>query len=209
MGRRFHTRAPAGRQNLGVSLLELCVVLAVMLVVAASALPTMTAAMQQYRLRTAAKDVASMLQRSRMSCVRSNRHNTVQEAQVTQGGITYSRLYLDQNANNTYDPGEPVVQLPTGVRVTNAGAPAMPAATLGYTPQPASTALSFNAIGLPCVMRNGICTNWDANGNAVGVVYFLQDSRHATAAWAAVAITPAGRARTWTWSASTSQWVVQ
>jgi hypothetical protein len=69
--------------------------------------------------------------------------------------------------------------------------------------------LSFNAIGLPCVMRNGICTNWDANGNAVGVVYFLQDSRHATAAWAAVAITPAGRARTWIWSASTSQWVVQ
>jgi Tfp pilus assembly protein FimT len=192
-----------------VSLLELCVVLAVMLVVAASALPTVTAAMQQYRLRSAAKDVASMLQRSRMSCVRNNRHYTLQEAQVTQGGITYSQLYLDQNANSAHDPGEPVVQLPSGVRFSNSSAPALSVATLGYTPQPSSTALSFNAIGLPCVMRNGICTNWDANGNAVGVAYFLQDSRHATSAWAAVAVTPAGRARTWMWSASASQWGVQ
>ena len=206
---RFHARASGGMQTLGVSLLELCVVLAVMLVVTASALPTMTAVMQQYRLRTAAKDVASMLQRSRMSCVRNNRHYTVQEAQVTQGGITYSQLYLDQNANNTYDRGEPVVQLPIGVRFSSSAAPALSVATLGYTPQPASTALSFNAMGLPCVMRNGICTNWDSNGNAVGVVYFLQDSRHASSAWAAVAVTPAGRARAWTWSASTSQWVAQ
>jgi Tfp pilus assembly protein FimT len=196
-------------QTLGVSLLELCVVLAVMLVVTASSLPTMTAVMQQYRLRTAAKDVASMLQRSRMICVRNNRHYSVQEAQVTHGGITYSQLYLDQNANNTYDPAEPVVQLPSGVRFSNSSMPALSAATLGYTPQPSSTALSFNAIGLPCVMRNGICTNWDANGNAVGVVYFLQDSRHVSSAWAAVAVTPAGRARAWMWSSSTSQWVAQ
>jgi Tfp pilus assembly protein FimT len=209
MPNQFHVRAPAGGRTTGVSLLELCVVLAVMLVVAASTLPTMNAAMQQYRLRTAAKDVASMLQRSRMSCVRNNRHNTVLEAQVTQGGITYSRLYLDQNANNAYDPGEPLVQLPTGVRFSNSAVPALSAAMLGYTPQPASTALSFNAIGLPCVMRNGICTNWDSNGNAVGVVYFLQDSRHANSAWAAVAVMPAGRARTWMWSAGTSQWVAQ
>lgn len=209
MRSQFHARAPGGRQSKGVSLLELCVVLAVMLVVAASALPTMTAAMQQYRLRTAAKDVASMLQRSRMSCVRNNRHYTVQEAQVTQGGITYSQLYLDQNANSAYDRSEPMVQLPRSVRFSNSSVPALSAITLGYTPQPSSTALSFNAIGLPCVMRNGICTNWDSNGNAVGVVYFLQDSRHANPAWAAVAVTPAGRSRTWIWSASASQWIAQ
>jgi Tfp pilus assembly protein FimT len=192
-----------------VSLLELCVVLAVMLVVAATALPTITTAMQQYRLRMAAKDMASMLQRSRMSCVRNNRHYTMQEAQLTQGGVTYSQLYLDQNANSAYDRGEPMVQLPRGVRFSNSSVPALSAATLGYTPQPSSTALSFNAMGLPCVMRNGICTNWDSNGNAVGVVYFLQDSRHASSAWAAVAVTPAGRARTWLWSSNSSQWVAQ
>ena len=209
MRRQFHTRAPAGGRTSGVSLLELCVVVAVMLVVAASALPTITTAMQQYRLRMAAKDVASMLQRSRMSCVRNNRHYTMQEAQITQGGVTYSQLYLDQNANSTYDRGEPMVQLPRGVRFSNSSVPALSPATLGYTPQPSSTALSFNAMGLPCVMRNGICTNWDSNGNAVGVVYFLQDSRHASSAWAAVAVTPAGRARTWQWLSGSSQWVSQ
>ncbi|MGE5206823.1 MAG: Tfp pilus assembly protein FimT/FimU [Chlamydiota bacterium] len=204
---KFHIK-PA-RRTAGVSLLELCVVLGVMLVVAASALPTMMTAVQQYRLRTAAKDVAAMLQRSRMNCVRDNRHHTVQERQVAQAGMTYSQLFLDRNANGSYDGAEPVVQLPLGVRFNSASAPALSTATLGYTPQPSSTALSFNGMGLPCVMRNGICTNWDANGNAVGVVYFLQDSRHASSAWAAVAVTPAGRARTWLWSAGSSQWVAQ
>ena len=141
--------------------------------------------------------------------MRNNRHYTVQEAQITQGGITYSQLYLDQSANTAYDRGEPMVQLPSGVRFSTSSVPALSAATLGYTAQPSSTALSFNAMGLPCVMRNGMCTNWDANGNAVGVVYFLQDSRHAASAWAAVAVTPAGRTRTWMWSANTSQWVAQ
>jgi Tfp pilus assembly protein FimT len=202
-------RVPAGRHAAGVSLLELCVVLAVMLVVAASALPTVMTAMQQYRLRMAAKDVSSMLQRSRMSCVRNNRHYTLLERQVTQGGQSYTQLFLDRNANSAYDSGEPVVQLPRGVHFNNASAPVLSAAMLGYTPQPPSTALSFNGMGLPCVIRNEICTNWDANGNAVGVVYFLQDSRHATTSWAAVAVTPAGRARSWLWLAGNSQWVGQ
>ncbi len=205
---KLHTRAPA-RRIVGVSLLELCVVLGVMLVVTATALPAVMTAMQHYRLRTAAKDVAAMLQRSRMNCVRDNRHYTVQERQVTLAGVAYSQLFLDRNANGSYDGGEPVVQLPAGVRFNSASAPALSAATLGYTPQPSSTALSFNGMGLPCVMRNGICTNWDANGNAVAVVYFLQNSRHATSAWAAVTVTPSGRARTWLWSASNSQWVAQ
>lgn len=193
----------------GVSLLELCIVLAVMLVVAASALPTMMAAMQQYRLRTAARDVAAMLQRSRLRCVRDNRHYTVQEAQVTHGAQTYSQLFLDQNASGSYDLGEALVQLPRGVRFNSASAPALSAATLGFTPQPASTALSFNGVGLPCVVRNGICTNWDANGNAVAVVYFLQESVHASSAWMAVAVGPAGRATTWRWAAGSSQWLAE
>ncbi len=201
-----HPGASAGA-SAGVSLLELCVVVAVMLVVAASALPTVMTAMQQYRLRTAGRDVAAMLQRSRMRAVRDGRHYAVQERQVTQSGLSYSQLFLDQNGNGSYEAGEAMVQLPAGVRFNSASAPALAAASLGYTPQPSSTALSFNALGLPCVLRNGICTNWDANGNPVGVVYFLQDSRHAASAWAAVAVTPAGRARLWQWSVGSSQWL--
>jgi Tfp pilus assembly protein FimT len=209
MHSQAQARVLAGGRTRGVSLLELCIVLAVMLVVAASALPNVMTAMQQYRLRTAAKDVAAMLQRSRMRCARDNRHYTLQNSQITQGNTTYSRLFLDQNADGAYDGGEAIVQLPAGVRFSSASAPVLSAAALGYTPQPSSTALSFNGMGLPCVMRNGVCTNWDANGNAVGVVYFLQDSRPASTAWAAVAVTPAGRTRTWLWSSGSSQWVAQ
>lgn len=209
MRRTVHSRQPRGSRTQGVSLLELCVVVAVMLVVAASALPGMMTVMQQYRLRMAAKDVAAMLQRSRMRSVRDNRFYTVLEAQTTHGGHTYNQIFLDQNSNSTYDAGEVIMQLPGGVRFNSASAPALSAATLGYTPQPSSTSLSFNGMGLPCVVRSGICTNWDASGNAVGVVYYLQDSQRASVAWAAVTVGPAGRARTWQYSASSSQWVVQ
>ena len=204
---KVHAWGQEGQPLAGVSLLELCIVLAVMLVVAASTLPTVMTALQQYRLRTAGRDVAAMLQRARMRCVRDSRAYAVQERQVTQAGTAYSQLFLDQNGNGSYEAGEAVVQLPAGVRFNSASAPALSAATLGYTPQPSSTVLSFNALGLPCVVRNGICTNWDSNGNAVGVVYFLQDSRHSASAWAAVAVTPAGRARLWQWSAGNSQWL--
>jgi hypothetical protein len=60
-------------------------------------------------------------------------------------------------------------------------------------------------MGLPCVVRDGICTNWDASGNAVGVVYYLQDTR-ANSGWVAVSVSPAGRTHTWQWSAGDSQW---
>jgi Tfp pilus assembly protein FimT len=186
----------------------LCIVVAVMLVVAATAIPTLMTAVQHYLLRSAAKNVAAMLQTARMRCVRDNRHYAVQELNTTQGSFTYTQLFLDQNGNGSYDNGEEMVQLPGGVRFNAGAAPALSAATLGYTPQPASTVLSFNAMGLPCVVRNGICTNWDGAGNAVGVVYFLQDTR-ASSSWAAVSVSPAGRARTWQWTAGSSQWIVQ
>ena len=209
MASTVHLRRPHGAKFQGVSLLELCVVLAVMLVVAASSLPAMMNILQQYRLRLAARDVAAMLQRSRMRCVRDNRFYTVLEAQTTHGGHIYNQMFLDQNGSAAYDGGEAMVQLPSGVRFNNASAPVLSAATLGYTPQPASTALSFNGLGLPCVVRNGICTNWDSSGNVVGVVYYLQDSRRISVAWAAVTVGPAGRARTWQYLASSSQWQAQ
>ena len=209
MGRTVHIRRPTDAGFRGVSLLELCVVVAVMLVVAASSLPAVMTVMQQYRLRMAAKDVAAMLQRSRMRCVRDNRSYSVLEAQTTHGGHVFNQLFLDQNGNSSFDSGEAIVQLPNSVRFNSASAPPLSASTLGYTPQPSSTALSFNGLGLPCVVRSGICTNWDSNGNAVGVVYYLQDSRRASVAWAAVTVGPAGRARTWQYLASSSQWQVQ
>jgi Tfp pilus assembly protein FimT len=198
---RAAVRGAAG----GVSLLELCVVVAVMLVVAATAIPTMMTAMQHYRLRTSGKDVAAMLQAARMRCVRDNSHYTVQQQDVTQGSVTFSQMFLDQNGNGSYEAGEMLVQLPGNVRLNAAAAPTMPASTVGYTAQPSAVALSFNGMGLPCVVRDGICTNWDASGNAVGVVYYLQDTR-ANSAWVAVSVSPAGRTHTWQWSAGDSQW---
>lgn len=134
MGRTVHIRRPTDAGFRGVSLLELCVVVAVMLVVAASSLPAVMTVMQQYRLRMATKDVAAMLQRSRMRCVRDNRSYSVLEAQTTHGGHTYNQLFLDQNGNSSFDSGEAIVQLPNGVRFNSSSAPALSAVHPGLHP---------------------------------------------------------------------------
>ncbi|HLK35025.1 MAG TPA: hypothetical protein VKT29_18145 [Terriglobales bacterium] len=193
----------------GWSLVELCVVLAIMLVVAGTFIPATMMTLQQYQLRTAATGVATMLQNARMESVRLNRHYTVQQRQLILDGMTYDQLFLDENASGSYDPGEPFVQLPRGVRLDSATAPSLPAATLGFTPQSSTVALSFNGMGLPCVVRNAVCTIWDASGNAVGVVYFMRDTRAATPRWAAVSVSPGGRAHSWRWSSSGSKWLSQ
>jgi hypothetical protein len=119
---------------------------------------------------------------------------------------TYSQMFLDVNGNGVADSGEPILQLPRGVQWAGGGAPAIPAGSLGFTPQGPSVPGSFSGMGLPCVLRNGVCSSWDSSGNAVGFVYFLEETNTPGSRWAAVSVSPAGRLRAWMWQSGSGQW---
>jgi hypothetical protein len=124
-----------------------------------------------------------------------------------QGAFTYTQVYLDLNGNATLDVGEPSIQLQRNVSlVTNGGIPAIPVASLGFTPQATTAQVNFNARGTPCVLVNGNCSSWDSNGaapNPVGFVYYLRAPLGSGSSWSAVSIGPSGRFRAWSYNNAT------
>ena len=205
------------KRQSGFSLIELLVVIAIIMVVAAMATPNVMTAINNIRLRSAASEVAGLLQQCRQAAVRNNRYYTIKPATVTGARAAY----VDLNYNNTFDNAapapEPLIQFPANVSVVSSGAPntgnLISNCCSTFTPQNASTLPSFNARGLPCVgpggwppPANSVCNIRDAGNNTVGFVYYMNQTRPFGAlGWAAVSVTPAGRIRVWTYSGSTWQ----
>ena len=196
-------RDSKSRSQSGFSLIELLIVLAIMLIASAMTVPLIMTSVSQYRLRTSAVDLNGLVQRARTRAVRDNRTYAVQTATVTQGGFTYTQVYLDLNGNNILDAGEPMIQVQRNVSLnTSPGTAAIPNATLGFSPQSTTAQVNFNARGTPCVIVNAVCSSWDSAGatpSQVGFVYYLQSTSGASTSWAAVSISPSGRFRSWSY----------
>ena len=172
---------------LGFSLLELIIVVSVMAIATAMAVPVLVNARRGYQLRTATVDLASLLQRSRNIAIQSNRAIPV----VTAVGNT--QVFLDLNLNGALDVGEPMVQLPPNIVQTNVNPPAIGApAPLGFT-APVNPPARFSG----CVLVGAICTNYPAGGAEVGFVYYLNQNINGIQRWSAVSVTPAGQVKTW------------
>jgi Tfp pilus assembly protein FimT len=198
----------AGRhRERGFEIVELIIVVAIILVVSAMAMPRILTAVENVRLRSAANGAAGVIQALRMEAVKHNTYYSAGWKTVGSGSSQYQIMYADVNpADGAYNVGEPMVQLPNTMRFEFSGAnPAFNASTLlGTTsnpPQPASLLPLFNARGLPCVVSGLQCTTI-SGGSLVYFVYFLRLDGSSATRWAAVSVTPAGRTRVWTWDGS-------
>ncbi len=177
--RRFHLKA-----RHGFSLLELVVVVAIMLAIAAYAIPNLLSAIGDYKLRNTMSQVAAICQQRRIQAVRAN--STV----VIDGAVIANAL-----------PRGVTSSLPS----TISGAPNFNTNALAnYNAQAQSVPVQFNARGLPCVGIATACSNWDtANNEQVGfLIYFKMDKTLGGSGYGAITITPAGRIRTWFYTAS-------
>ncbi len=191
------------RNRRGFSLVELLVVVAIMLAIAAYAMPNMLSAISDYRLKNTMSQVVGLYQQQRIEAVRGNTVRTSPTATTVSGGTA---LYIDRNENGSYDAGEPLVVFPNKIGIATSGAPTMNTSLLGYNPQPLTTPIRFNARGLPC-LGTSPCANPDtSSGSAkpVGfVIYFKNDKSFGQTGWGAITITPAGRIKSWFYSGST------
>ena len=187
----------------GFSLLELMIVVSLVAIASAMAAPVLLNARRAYQLRTADTNLASLLQRTRMLSVQQNRTIPV----VIAGGGT--QVFADSfpvgapDGNYNVGQGEPIVQLPpniTAVTAIAAGA-AFPAGTLGFTPQ--APPARFDGRGVPCAINGGgACSNFVAG--QVGFVYYLnQNLGNNQSRWAAVAVTPGGQVKAWSYNGTT------
>lgn len=206
----------------GFSLLELVIVMAVMMVVAAVAVPQIMRTMQVVRTRSSADEVAGLFQKVRMQAVKDNKFYSGIPQNVP-GGVAI-KWCLDADYSGTCGVAEYSVGLadyivlagaPPDTTLITCGAngpvncPAGYAPGLSYVPEAAGVWPSYTARGLPCVNRNpgGAQPKWPADQCVqidpvttlpVGFLFVLNYNN--TQNFAAIAVTPSGRVTTWTYT---------
>lgn len=210
-----------GKRERGFSMIELLVVVAIILIVAAMAVPQAMTAMDDIRLNSSLRDLIGLAQQAREQAVKNN---------------DFYQLVLNNNAlvfvdgpiknpqtgdlltprNATMDAREPAVQLPQRVTITSAGAPAF-GQDLGGSAVPLSGQLpAFNARGQACFPQGMTCTTRQggmvpgASGATVAYVFYLNQQRTFGApAWAAISVAPGGKMKAWMYERSTGNWKAQ
>lgn len=173
----------------GFSLLELMIVVGILMVVAAMAMPKIMTTIADVRLRGAVNSASGLMQQARMMAIKDNQLRKIKYTNIASGGF----VYVDVNDDGAAQATEAQIQMGSTILGYNAptGLPALVQSNLGYSPVTTSV-LMFNPRGLPCSA---------ANTCGSGMVVYFTDSRTVgSPGWAAVSVSPAGRVKTWMWT---------
>ena len=219
---------PINASQRGFTLVELLVVVILVMILAAFAIPGMISSIRQSRMRGAASDYASLLEQARISAIRDNRYYSTYI--LAGSGTTPTQAYVDMCPQNIGQasgnggtsivlasstcPGDPSIVIPAEVvqqaassapNTSNLQTQLLPSTTT-VTPTDASlTAPIFSPRGLPCtVVTSAALSNLtvcDSSGGPTAYWTFFQDNKSRT--WQAVTITPAGRIKKWFYNGST------
>jgi prepilin-type N-terminal cleavage/methylation domain-containing protein len=195
------------RAQRGFSLVELVVVVAIALVIAAIAIPNAIRAWYNMELRATASQVSDLMQQARIMAARNNSYytlcyrmnGTVQQVYLTQ-------VTLSSTTACTYTQGTSVeidlarmitasTAAPTG---SNPSALTLATDTTSGTPYDNATTLAFSPRGLPCKFDTTAQTC--AAPSPTYFVYYFQAS--SSNGWAGVLVTKAGRTKAYTWNGS-------
>lgn len=204
----------------GFSLIEILIVVFVVMVVAAIAVPNVLLAVANIRLRASAGDLAGLMQQARIMAAKNNPQTppvyAIQYAVL--GGKRIA--YIDLNGDGSWSSSvtvngvtlsEPLIEL-SGTVVLAAGAPSgsggQPGAyvlagdtVIGGASFDNTKTIAFTPRGFPCDYTSPPTCNTPA---ATYFVHYLTDTRVGPAGWAGVVVTKAGRTKVVNWNGS--QW---
>ena len=179
----------------GFSLIEMCVVVAIVMIVAGMVFVNGVTAMENIRLGQAATSYANLLQQVRMRAVQDDTFYTVQTAPAA--GAVPASAFANLAGNGT-NPimyfSNTVTPMPfnSGPGLANLKSQFLPV-TGQNTVNTSGTGPTFGSRGLPCTPTGGTCPYQPPTS----YITFLQNSR--TTKWQAVTVTPAGRVRVWSY----------
>jgi prepilin-type N-terminal cleavage/methylation domain-containing protein len=183
----------------GFSLIEVIIVLAIVLILAAIAIPVITQFLYGTQLRAATAEIADLMQQARINAARANATYPVRFQ--LNGGL--QQAYIDLNNNSSLDSNEPYVDLPkliTAASGAPSGSGGQPSAytllgdTTSGTPFDNSKVLAYSPRGLPCNYVSSVCTTPAASY----FVFYFTHSRNSM--WSAVLVTKSGRTKSLIWN---------
>ncbi len=194
------------RAQHGFSIIELLMVVAISLVIAAVAVPNIVKAMGAYRLRSGIHAMAQVVQRARMEAMRDNRIKHVADQWMWDGSAWSDVIFVDGNGNWVQDADEqaPQYRLPTYMYNSWGWGPSTATMNLDFTPQNTWSMPSFDARGIPCQFNSSTDCQTIVSGQPVGFVSYLvfwEDSwwSGSNIRFAAISVSPTGKMRTYTW----------
>jgi prepilin-type N-terminal cleavage/methylation domain-containing protein len=207
-GKQFNWRSATAEQGskAGFSLIELLVVVAVMLVVAAFATPTLTTTLDSFRMRGTLSSIANMAQRCRTQAIKKDTSQRIHFATVNNQAVAFVTDANDPNvipvvgdpqlSDQFWMPG----QFSLSGAPTGSGAP--PPLTgfsmwgTALVPNTGPQDPYFNSRGMPCLPDpvTGVCSP------TTGFLYYYRYTRSGTVRWVATSISPAGRIQSWFWN---------
>ena len=169
----------------GYSLVEMMMTLAIGLILASVAMPMMIGAIQNYRLNSAAQQVANLIDLTRYTAIRNNKVTNLQR--MVQNGITI--LYIDLDGNGQMQANEPRVMLPSDIVFANGDSLIPARATTGLANmQDFSNQIAFDSRGV--VSFGG--------GMATGPYFLaLGFSTRVDSGYRAITVTPMGQTKLW------------
>jgi len=199
----------ARKCNLGFSLIELLIVVAISMIAAAMALPLVSNAVNQIHLSSSATDYANLLQRARMRAVQDDTYYQIRTQTLSGDPIAY----VDINKNGSYDTGEPMMVFASGVTykaqsagpaLSNLKSQFLPSGSVAQGSLQSTMIPIFGPRGLPCKVSGSACPYLDAGGKPFSYLLFVQNTQNNR--WEAVTLNPAARIREWAYDTKSSTW---
>lgn len=200
--------ASKAKRSKGFSVVELVVAMAIVLIIAAIAVPKVVNSIYSLRLRSSAFELSGLMQAARMQAVRDNTYYYVcyaTSSNITKAWITSNGTCPSSSLTATVKQ----VQFGGNVTVTTSGAPSVSNLTgqLSFTPTTgavASAKPAFGPRGVPCYVVSSRCDNIVTVGGSTQTVSFIlyqTDTRSSGSnGWAALTVSPSGRTQVWMYS---------
>ncbi len=186
------------RQSAGFTLLELVVVLAISVILAAIAVPEVLNTYHASQTRNAANQLSALVQQAVILAEQKNVTLPLYTGTVQNGAagafIACSSTSCPSGGNGTsYQTGDTAIAY--GGDITSGSSSSAPSGlNPGFTPESSATTLYFNPRGVAVKSTGG--TSYML---ARGFVFYLTDSRND---WAAVAVSSIGRSKVYVWNGS-------
>ena len=195
-------RCPKPSSSAGFSLIELLVVVAVVLVISAFAIPTLTTTMDSIRVRGALGSASNLVQRCRIQAIKRNVYQRLHVSTVNGRVVLFITDGTDPAASPTQAGNSLSSQFWLSNEFSIPGAPTGTPPKLTTLQMWGSNAVNlfenqdpyFNSRGMPCQVAGNTCATTG------GFVYYYQYQSTGRTKWSATSISPAGRIESWIWN---------